>query len=215
VDNTFQFFDPYYEGNIVTVDIRQSDLYSLGTGSRSFVEACLAECLIPGKPVAWSLTPGRLFYYTDYPGTTHSWKERWQAFWTMRVELDQNVTDEPRSLHQRGPVASTDLIDETGGEWFANPEEEENKMNGLAVLIATTTKAAGELAELSQRVANKIESILPGCSVTTQVRRYAGDWYMLRFLIGKPSLFPDAVKELDELQAFLAAEGVCVHMDER
>lgn len=57
--------------------------------------------------------------------------------------------------------------------------------------------------------------LLPGCLVTTQVRRYAGDWHMLRFLIRKPGLFPDAVKELDELQAFLTAQGVCVHMDER
>lgn len=138
-----------------------------------------------GKACCLEFDPGALVYYTDYPGTTYPWVDRWQAFWTLEVALAQNVSDETCSLHHRGPVAGTDLIDETGGEWFANPEEEKSKMNGLAVLIATTIKAGEELAELSQRAVNKIEALLPGCLVTTQVRRYAGDWYMLRFLIGK------------------------------
>lgn len=214
MDDTFQFFDPYYEGKKVSIDIRPNGLYTLGTGSQRWVEECLTECSISGKPVAWSLAPGRWFYYTDYPGTKEQWVDRWQAFWTLEVELGQTITDETRSLQHRGPVAGTDLIDETGGEWYANPEEE-NKMNGLAMFIVTTTKAGAELAELSQRAANKIGSILRGCLVTTQARRYAGEWHMLRFLISKPGLFPDAVKELDELLAFLKAEGVCVHMDER
>lgn len=44
---------------------------------------------------------------------------------------------------------------------------------------------------------------------------YSDGWHTLRFLIGKPGLFPDSVKEFDEVLAFLTAEGVCVHMDER
>lgn len=56
-------------------------------------------------------------------------------------------------------------------------------------------------------------SLLPGCIVTIQVRRYGGEWHMLRFLIGKPGLFPDAVKELDELIAFLTEKvSVCIWM---
>jgi hypothetical protein len=173
-------------------DITPANLPLIKEGTDEFIRECLKAFAITAEPAAWTITPFRSYYFSEYVEPNQPWEGRWDIGWIVRVSLRQPLTNHVNKLVDL-PVP----LDASDATWTYGEHDPRHETSALVVSVQ-----AGEPMALNDQV----KEISNGAIDKVQIRSYENHRTEIRRIF-QGVVFPQWIEQGDRILEKLRQGG--------